>query len=464
MEDKMNNSKVSIEKQAILNDQMYSIKRYFKKFNIGSMLNKSGIKKTKGVSPLTISMSIFALPFIGLNFFRGLVTGQRESFRKDAAYDLLKCPNYNWRKLLLLIGVKLVCFFSLFSSAKRIKVLIFDDSTYERARSKSVELLAKVYDHADHKFIRGFRMLTACWSDGGSTVPLDFALLSSAKKEKRYQGITKKLDKRTCGYKRRQEALTKATDLVVSMTRRIFSYRIKFDYILMDSWFCWPKIISALHQYAPVICMTKKTPKMLYDYRGHKRTLNQIYRMVKKRPGKAKILANVIVKLSTGTSVKLVFVRDRHKKDWLALLSSDIDLSDEDIVQLYGRRWDIEVFFKMAKQHLKLVKEIQARDYDSLIAHTTIVFMRYQFLAYEQRIRTDNRTFGDLFYACSEEIKDVTFLEALYRILSLAVDRLRKVGEFSEAAYRTMIDAVMGEAIRYFGLGQPDCQRTQAVI
>jgi hypothetical protein len=35
----------------------------------------------------------------------------------------------------------------------------------------------------------------------------------------------------------------------------------------------------------------------------------------------------------------------------------------------------------MAKQHLKLAKEIQCRDFDALIAHTTFVFMRYMFLS-----------------------------------------------------------------------------------
>ncbi len=33
----------------------------------------------------------------------------------------------------------------------------------------------------------------------------------------------------------------------------------------------------------------------------------------------------------------------------------------------YSKRWDIDVFFKIAKQHLKLIKEIQCRDFDSLI-------------------------------------------------------------------------------------------------
>ena len=83
------------------------------------------------------------------------------------------------------------------------------------------------------------------------------------------------------------------------------------------------------------------------------------------------------------------FVRDRRKKDWLALVSTDLELASEEIVRIYGKRWDIEVFFKMAKQHLKLAKEIHSRDYDTLIAHTSVVFMRYMFLAYQNRIGTD---------------------------------------------------------------------------
>jgi hypothetical protein len=67
----------------------------------------------------------------------------------------------------------------------------------------------------------------------------------------------------------------------------------------------------------------------------------------------------------------------------------------------------------MAKQHLKLAKEIQCRDFDALIAHTTIVFMRYMFLTYQSRMETDQRSFGDLFYACCEEVADISFMQAL---------------------------------------------------
>ena len=84
--------------------------------------------------------------------------------------------------------------------------------------------------------------------------------------------------------------------------------------------------------------------------------------------------------MSAGQKVKIVFVRDRRGKGWLAILSTDIALSDEEIVRIYGKRWDIEVFFKMEKQYLDLVKGVQIRDFDGLIAYTTIAMMRYTFL------------------------------------------------------------------------------------
>src|SRR5699024_11716590 len=43
-------------------------------------------------------------------------------------------------------------------SEERKNVLIIDDSLFERNRSKKVELLAKTYDHANHRYRFGFRM------------------------------------------------------------------------------------------------------------------------------------------------------------------------------------------------------------------------------------------------------------------------------------------------------------------
>lgn len=145
-------------------------------------------------------------------------------------------------------------------------------------------------------------------------------------------------------------------------------------------------------------------------------------------------------------------MRDRRKTDGLAILSTDVNLPDEDVIRIYGKRWDIEVFFKIIKQHLSLAKEIQCRDYDALIGHTSIVFMRYLFLAYHCRLNSDQRSFGDPFHACCEEIKDISFVEALLRILSMTEDRMKSISSFSQEMINAFFFVAMKVALSTLGI------------
>jgi hypothetical protein len=418
-------------------------------FQIGTILNKSGIRKLRGTSPLTLFTAIFLLPFEDKNFFRGIVENRELPFKKNAAYELLKNPRHNWRKFLLVLAVKMVGFFSLLVSEDREKVLIFDDSIYDRSRSKVVELLAWVFDHNSGKSLKGFKLLTPGWSDGASFLPLDFVLCSSAKENTRVQGIKKELDKRTVGFKRRLEAMAKSTAHLEEMVKRALALGIEANYILMDSWFCWPAILAQLGRHLPVLCMAKNMPQVFYRYQGSWITLGTVYSRLKKRAGKAKILASTVVETKHEQKVKIVFVRHRHKRDWLAITSTDIELPDNEIVRIYGKRWDIEVFFKMMKHHLNLEKEAQLRDYDGIVGHTTIVMVRYIFLAFEQRCHDDPKTIGGLFFACCEDIKDLSLLEAMQRLLALAMEKVRSSSEFAENVVIAMLDAIMGAAVEF---------------
>jgi len=133
----------------------------------------------------------------------------------------------------------------------------------QETAAKKVELLAKIHDHVTNKFLNGFRILSLCWSDGNSLLPIDFALLSSNKAENRYQEINDKIDKRSCGYQRRKEAISKSTDLILPMVKRALRYGIKAKYILFDSWYSFPSLIIPLKSMIDVICMVKKCLKYI---------------------------------------------------------------------------------------------------------------------------------------------------------------------------------------------------------
>ncbi len=155
-------------------------------FLLGTLLNKSGIRKLRGVSPLTLFSAVFILPFAGNNFYRGIVTNGDLPFKKNAAYDLLKNPCHNWRKFMLALVVQATNFFSLLTSDTREKVLVFDDSTYDRSRSKVVELLAWILSSALRRNQkRGCRVSRRRWikepaaiNDGWRRSPSPLSILS----------------------------------------------------------------------------------------------------------------------------------------------------------------------------------------------------------------------------------------------------------------------------------------------
>jgi len=125
-------------------------------------------------------------------------------------------------------------------------------------------------------------------------------------------------------------------------------------------------------------------------------SLKDLYKSVRKRCGRAKVLAEILVTIGSDdqgieVAAKIVFVRDRNSKKWLALLSTDTTLTAEEIIKLYRRRWDIEVFFKMAKSFLNLAKEFQSRSFDALVAHATLVCCRYIMLELAKRENADPR-------------------------------------------------------------------------
>jgi len=436
------------------NDNIEQTKSYFERFikqaKVGTFLHQANIRKESGLSALFLFQFIFSLVFQGKNLYRTLQTGRIDSApSKDAVYRFLNRPTCNWRKFLVALSSFLIKTVLLpLTSEGRARVLILDDSTYSRNRSKSVELLSRVHDHSTNRFLKGFRMLTLGWSDGGTFLPLAFSLLSSDKEKNRYQELNQKIDKRTVGYRRRKEAMQKSTQTMFSLLDQVSPFQLCASTLLFDSWFAFPAVIKrVLTQYhLHVVCMLKDMHRVYYTYNGSQYTLGQLYKVLRKKRGRAKILSSVVVGLGkdqngNDVQVKIIFVRDRNRsKKWLAILSTNLELRDEEVIRIYGKRWEIECFFKVVKSHLQLAKEFQCRSYDALIAHTTIVFVRYIMLALGAREEKDPKTLGELFYLCCDEIEDIRFAEAVLLIMELFASTLNKQFLLSEEQIQQFLD------------------------
>ncbi|WP_146812495.1 IS4 family transposase, partial [Aneurinibacillus danicus] len=400
----------------------------FKELEILKHLRNANIQKNLGFTCSYLFQLVFCLIFRHKNWWRLLDSKKSDALpAKDAVYRFLNHSKFAWRRFLLTFSAATIQKVSTLTDSKRVRVFIIDDSMFDRNRSKKVELLARCVDHSSLKkrFYKGFRMLTLGWSDGHSFMPVDFSLLSSTNAQ--INGISKKIDKRTSGYKRRMEALQPAPQLIPAMLQRAISAGIQASYVLMDTWFTQPPLIrSVVEQGLDVIGMVKTTNQR-YVVDGQFVSLKQLYRCAQPTGRKHGILRSIHTVMANGVPVKIVFVQNRNKKsEWLAILSTDCTLSEQEIVRIYGMRWDIEVFFKTTKSLLRLQKEFQGRSYDLLISHTTIVFSRYIVLSWQNRCHTDHRTLGGFFYELCEEIQDLDWAVALQKLVELLQDTLKK--------------------------------------
>ncbi len=186
---------------------------------------------------------------------------------------------------------------------------------------------------------------------------------------------------------------------------------------------------------------------MHFQYNGDNIPLTEIYKQNKKRHGRSKYLLSVIVNvMKDGESIpaKVVYVRNKNKrKDYLCLISTDTTLSEEEIIRIYGKRWNIEVFFKVCKSYLKLSRECNSLSYDAMTAHTAVVFTRYMMLSIENRESQDERSLGELFLYFADEMADITWVQAFQLLLQMFRELLSDSCELSEEKITELVNTFM---------------------
>ena len=145
------------------------------------------------------------------------------------------------------------------------------------------------------------------------------------------------------------------------------------------------------------------------------------------RQGRSRYLLSIKVK-ADGIDAKIVCVKNRNnRKDWIAIIYTNTELSEEEIISIYGKRWDIEVFFKTYKSFLKLGKEYHGLSYDALTAHVAIVFTRYMMLVVQKRDNEDERTLGELFYLAIDEMADISFSESMLILIEAMTNSMKEI-------------------------------------
>jgi len=166
------------------NSFQFTVDTFFKKFKVGSILKHCNAYKVKGIPCIQVFKFLLMLVFTGKNLFMNYESDNFTiPFKRDVVYRMLNSMYINWQKFLYLLSAAVINHhISSLTDDTRADAFVIDDSFFSRTRSKSVELLSWVNDHADgNRSKKGFRMLTLGWTDGNTFIPVSFNLLSSSK-------------------------------------------------------------------------------------------------------------------------------------------------------------------------------------------------------------------------------------------------------------------------------------------
>lgn len=411
-----------------------TLKQFFTEYKVRELLKACRGEKQKGHSAFEIFRYLLCLVFCDRSMYMQMVTGRySQTFGKNTVYRFLNTARTNWERLTCMLSARIINgSIRKLTNEDRQDVFIIDDSLFRRTGGTKTELCTRVFDHVTRKFRRGYRLLTLGWSDGNTFLPILGRLLSSSNPEN-ILGVTKEYDQRSLAAKRRRQATSKANDVMLEMLKAAIKAGHSAKYVLFDTWFAKSKDIIRIRKECGLhtIAMIPKSSRVYYEYDEQKMNLQKIFGMCKKRRGRSKYLlsvnVNILQKDGESLPAKIVCVRHKtRKKEWIAFICTDTDLPEEEILRIYGKRWDIEVFFKTCKSILNLSSECHSLSYDALTAHVSLVFIRYMLLSLQQRNSSDDRTISELFLLMIDELADITFGHALQLIVDIMLQTIQK--------------------------------------
>ena len=433
-------------------DLFNAISSFFCTFGIGNLLRKCNAQKEKGVPILDIFKYKLCNVFSDRSMYMQQKTGSfKESFSKNTFYRFLNSPKTNWLRFTTLLSKKVVDKVEPLTDDERVNAFIVDDSLFERTSCKKTELGSRVFDHTSMKYRKGYRLMTLGWTDGNTFLPINSCLLASSK-EHNLIGPVEQFDGRSLAAKRRKFAQMKGTEVMIELLRNAHSAGHSADYVLFDTWFSSPaQLIAVKNLGLDSIAMIKKSSRIYYEYEGEQLSIKKIFGICKKRRGRSKYLLSVNVMVGKEKiPAKIVCVRNKkNKKNWIAFICTNPELSEEEIIRIYGKRWQIEVFFKTCKSYLNLISECHSLTYDALTAHVAIVFARYLMIAMEQRRNEDDRTLGEIFYFFTDELRDISFGESFQIIITAMIDSVCAIFQPTEEQLELFIEMFVGRLPEY---------------
>lgn len=224
--------------------------------------------------------------------------------------------------------------------------LIVDDSISEKPYTDENEIICWHYDHSKGRTIKGINFVSVVYHANDISLPVGYHLI-----EKTEFYIDKKTQK-----EKRRSPITK-NEVFQQLLRQAVANEIPFRFVLADVWFASAKnMMFVKHEVEHDLIMPIKTNRKVALSLDDKKQGRYV------RVDELELEADtVIIIYLEGVDfplalVKQIFTNGDGSIGILYLVTSDLELTYDEITTIYQRRWNVETYHKSLKQNASLSK------------------------------------------------------------------------------------------------------------
>ena len=225
--------------------------------------------------------------------------------------------------------------------------IIIDDMLMHKPWTKVNDVVCWHYDHVSQNMQKGILMLNFHYTDAtGISIPLGYEIITKTQEKwsEEYQKYVKK------------SLFTKNEIMQDKLCILHHNNEVKYKYILFDKWFASTKNLVFIEEELKkkFVCPIKSNRKVA---------------LTKEERNKGKYVNISSIDIEGGSS-RLIYLEGYNKplklikqvvkngndgeSTYLYLVTNDIDLSFDEVLKIYKRRWKVEEYHKSLKQNLKI--------------------------------------------------------------------------------------------------------------
>lgn len=225
--------------------------------------------------------------------------------------------------------------------------IIIDDMLMHKPWTKVNDVVCWHYDHVLQSMQKGILMLNFHYTDDtGISIPLGYEIITKTEDiwSEEYQKYVKK------------SLFTKNEIMQDKLNVLHYHNEVKYKYILFDKWFASTKNLVFIEEELKkkFVCPIKSNRKIALTLEERNKGKYVNISTIDMEGGSSRLIYLEGYEKPLRLIKQVVKNGDDGESTYLYLVTNDIDLSFDEVLQIYKRRWKIEEYHKSLKQNLKI--------------------------------------------------------------------------------------------------------------